>query len=360
MEFIYSTINKELTQENKNPIQYFFNEKHPLLSNYYNTFFKNNNSKISDLFIGHYVTQTICQNCNGKIHKYNFFYYLNFNSKNISIYYTNINPIEKSCINLNNNFMINAMQMNNMCINPMQMSFNNFQKNNNMNQNINIMDYFKYVIPKCYNKTFQNYCNNCCMNTYYNEIFNIYSLPSILTIELSNNENCNFILQDELDLQNCTVYYPEKSEGIYKLISILCQISYNEKFICYCFNSNKNLWYSYTDGKINEVEKMDISAIPLLAFYQCKNKIKEYKNIKRDDTDKICLNIKVANIKTKKLFFNKNNTIQDLIQYISSNFNIGNISKLLINGEQVNNNQILSDIPSNNSGVLDILIILKE
>ena len=105
---------------------------------------------------------------------------------------------------------------------------------------------------------------------------------------------------------------------------------------------------------------MDISAIPLLAFYQCKNKIKEYKNIKRDDTDKICLNIKVANIKTKKLFFNKNNTIQDLIQYISSNFNIGNISKLLINGEQVNNNQILSDIPSNNSGVLDILIILKE
>lgn len=360
LQSIYSTINTELTKEKKKPFKPKFNEKHPILSNYYNSFFEKNNSKISDLFIGHYVIQTICQNCQSKIHKYNYFYYLNFDSNNINKYSINNNPLQMSCMNFNNNFMINPMMNNNfMNVNPLGISYNNVPNNTNYtnNQNINITDYFNNIIPKCFNKKYQIFCNVCCMNTYYEDIYNIYSLPNILSLEFSNNEKCNFILQDELNLQKCTQFYPDKSNGIYKLISIICQISYNMKFICYCFNHKKCLWYSYTDGSINEIEKMDINAIPILAFYQCGTNLENYKKIEIENVDKICLNIRLLS-GDKKIFFNKNSTIGKLKQYISSTFKPGNITRLLINGEIADNNKILSEYQNNITNDLNVIVQL--
>ena len=45
-----------------------------------------------------------------------------------------------------------------------------------------------------------------------------------------------------------------------------------EFFISY--NHKDELWYSYTDGKINKVENMDINAIPLVLVYQIKKPVK--------------------------------------------------------------------------------------
>lgn len=360
LQSIYSTINTELTNEKKKPFKPQFNEKHPILSNYYNSFFEKNNSKISDLFIGHYVKQTICQNCQSKIHKYNHFYYLTFDSKNISKYSVNNNPLQMNYINFNNNFINNPMMNNNfMNVNPLGIIYNNTPNNiNTNNQNINITDYFNNVIPKCFNKKYQIFCNVCGMNTYYDDIYNIYSLPNILSLEFSNNEKSNFVLQDELNLQKCTQFYPENSNGIYKLVSIICQISHNMKFICYCFNHKKCNWYSYSDGRINKVGKMDINAIPILAFYQCSTHLKKYKNIKIENVDKISLNIRLLS-GNKKIFFNKNSTIEQLKQHISSSFNPGNITRLLINGEIADNNKILSEYQNNITNDLNVIVQLE-
>ena len=74
------------------------------------------------------------------------------------------------------------------------------------------------------------------------------------------------------------------SEGIYKLISILCQFKHNYKYITYFVNIYNGLWYSYIDNIITHVDMIDINAIPLILIYQIKNTIpSNYKTLKRDN-----------------------------------------------------------------------------
>ena len=149
---------------------------------------------------------------------------------------------------------------------------------------------------------------------------------------------------------------------IYNLISILCKISYNGKFINYCFNPNNVKWYSYIDGKISEVDEMDINAIPLMLVYQTnsendftnsENDIK-YKSIKRE-TDKIKFNINFSNESTATtIYFNKNESFKDLYENISSYFNLSDKKfALLINGNQITEGHNLNEFINNkNNGML--------
>ena len=77
------------------------------------------------------------------------------------------------------------------------------------------------------------YCNSFCNICKSITCKEIYSLPKILTIILSNNDNnnYNFVLQDELNLIHFSKKVPNNSEGKYKLICILCKNIYNDEFV---------------------------------------------------------------------------------------------------------------------------------
>jgi hypothetical protein len=338
INFIYDTINKELTSEYlklNNSHNYY--EGNDNLSIFLNNFTKNNNSKISDHFIGFYENKEICTNCQNNaflINKNNKCYYSSFYLINF-----NLTQIREYLKNKKNNYIF----------------FNNFLCNNN-DISINLSSCFDYTFFHNFSR-YQSYCNRCFLFTQKYNYNSIFSLSSILTIILSENNNYNFIIEDELDLKQ----YLEKNKNNceYLLVSVLCQICYNKKFRIYCINPNDGLWYCYTDNKVVKVQSMDKNAEPLVLIYQKRNTIcYEYKNIKREE-NKIMLDIKFNNLSEIKRnfpeikrYFRTNMKIKDLIQRIRSINNIGE-SKivLLINGKKANDDEILSNIISNNRNV---------
>ena len=131
---------------------------------------------------------------------------------------------------------------------------------------------------------------------------------------------------------------------------------YNKKFICYCINPNNGLWYSYSDGRINEVEEMDANVMPLIVLYQLKNTIDfDYTNI-RISSNKICLNIRLMIGKRLTLFFDKNCLIKDVIEKIYSYEDFGDSKiNLLINAKTVRDNQKLSDFKKDELDVTGLM-----
>ena len=352
IDFIYSKINKELTREKLKKIannnNYYGNDP---LSIYINNFSQTNKSILSDYFMGFYENQKICGNCQSRNQRfgiYNNNNFIQFSYSSFSNIVFDMNSIKIP--NIRNNYN-NMNNMNNMYMNNLE--------NNNYN-NINIYNCFDYVFGQ-QNKRYQSYCNNCYISTIHYEFNNIYMLPKILSIILSNNQNFNFVLNDELDLKKYSKNY--EGDGVYSIVSILCQKIYNKKYICYCINPNNGSWYSYSDGKINQVEKMDINAIPLIVIYQLKNTIKfNYKNIIREDNNKICLNIKCSIIPPLKLVVNKNMLIKDIIEKIHLYANIeNNINiKFLINATKAKNEQALSDLIGNKNEKEIIVGLITE
>ena len=231
----------------------------------------------------------------------------------------------------------------------------NFQLNNNNSniKNININDCFNYLKNSLLKKNHKNsYCNFCCSNYSKEELY----FSEIIAIVLSNAEDYNFILQDEFYLKPFVKRYI--GDAIYYPISVLCQISYNKKYICYCINPNNGYWYSYEDdGKIFFTRKMDINAIPLIIFYKIRGKIPfEYKKIQRYDLNRIGVNVKFINgFPEKKLFFDKLITIKKVIKEISFLFHLEE-SKLAIlcGGEKTESEQLLLYVLNNNNSILVI------
>ena len=334
INFIYNRINVELTNSNEDK-KVFKPKNNDLLSKYLEEFSKKNNSIISDHFIGHYQNKKLCMKCNNAQFSYELFRTISFSVKVTYNYF----------YNNNNYFQFNCNMLN----------YNNINNNNiaNNGKYIKIKDCFNYLFNNYYNN-YNSYCENCNDNTVKKESYSIFSLPNIITIVLNdNNDNDYFILEDKIDLKN----YVIKVSGneIYNLISILCKISYNGKFINYCFNPNNVKWYSYIDGKISEVDKMDINAIPLMLVYQTNSKNNfNYESIKRE-TDKIKFNINFSNGSTATtIYFNKNESFKDLYENISSYFNLSDKKfALLINGNQITEGHNLNEFINNkNNGML--------
>ena len=381
ISLIYSQINMELTNEknklspnnqklytqnnNNGKQNNFINEIHIVLNNYVNNYFKpNNNSKISDAFIGFYMIETICNSCYNKIKriKGSQMFPLNNNKNNYTdynfdfYYYFHFNIDE-----INNNIIRNSNIQNNMCC------YNNMEIDNlsNSNNYIDLINCFDYIENE--NKKGQIYakCERCQLFSYKNQMKSIYSLPNILTIVLTISDNYNFFMLDQIDL-NPYINQEEikvSSENIYYVISILCQIIYNKKYICYCINPNNGLWYSYSDGEIKQVEYMDINAIPLIIIYQFKSTIKfKYNSLKRYDFEKYCLEIKFSNgLNPFKMVFKKDELIKNIIQQIALYAKIESTKiKLLNNGEGTENEQKLSDVIKKSEKVENFTAWIKD
>ena len=277
INFIYDKINVELTNS-KDKINPYKAENNDPSSKYREDFSIKNHSIISDHFMGHYQYEINCMKCNNTQYSYKSFMFMSFNIKKI---------------------------------------FDFYSKNNNY---IKLKNCFNYHSENKEIKKYNSFCEKCSASTNKEERSSIYVLPNIITIVLTDLDDC-FMFEDEIHLQN----YALKKTGneSYKLISILCQITYNGKFINYCINPNNGLWYSYTDGNITKVDTMDINSMPLMLVYQIKSKIDfNYRPIKRE-LNKIKFYISFSNgIKGTSIYFDKNESFKDLHEKISSYFNL--------------------------------------
>jgi hypothetical protein len=233
---------------------------------------------------------------------------------------------------------------------------NNFNSSNfeNEKQNINLEKCFYYIFFERNKKAIKEYCYSCRLNANKSQYNLIYSPPKILTLILVNNEkneNWNFIFQDELNIKKYIIN--SKNDRIYLLISCLCRLSNTGKYICYCINPKDSYWYSYSDEKINRVEKIDEYAVPLILFYQSISTMTfEYNKIMI--VNKVILTVKFTNgIEPKKMSFYTLDSIKIVIEKILSAINLkGANGKLLINGEKAKENELLSKYLIENNNVL--------
>ena len=325
INFIYNRINVELTnskgKKKDSPTQF-----NGLIYKYLDEFQKKNSSIISDHFIGHYLNKVFCNRCSNAQFSYEPFRTISFNVKRI---YDNF---------YNKRFQLfyNMLNYNNI---------NNYNIANN--NNIRLNDCFNYLFNNDYNFNYNynnTFCENCNFLTNKKQSFSIFSLPNIITIVLNdNNDNDIFMLEDEIDLKN----YVLNSTGNekYNLISFLCRVRYNGKFIIYCINPNNSMWYSYTDGNITEVDKMDINAIPLMLVYQIQSQFDFfYKPIKREPNKiKFCISFSNG-ITGTSIHFDKNESFKDLHEKISSYFNLKDKEFILIiNSKTITEGQKLNE-----------------
>ena len=309
LKFIYTKINFEFTfvnnknnNNNNNNNNYYTNNN----NNYFEDFKRNNISMISDMFTGFYQYNNNYFNSqqnlfNGQNYSFKYFSFIKFNLDEINQFYdsTNFNEINLNCF------------------------YNN----------INLYSCFDY--------------------TFKDKIHSIYSLPEILTIVLSQTDKCNFILHHEINLKEYTTNFSNNNNCSYLLTSILCQMSYNKKFINYIFDPKNESWFSLSDQEMREVDSIDINAIPLILIYQLRNTFKcEYKQIKIKD--KLCTNINFQDglLQTTKLFFDQNDIIKDARSKIKSWFNLKESFTLLINGRLAKDFESLSKVLEKGCNIL--------
>ena len=352
---IFKMINNELTRVNGPNMVNYNNNYNYELSRYLNEIKINYNSILSENLMGFFKYQTNCDYCKIKSQRYGFickyeyeykaFYEITFNLREINYYYKNkkISQLAKNNAGFTNNF-------------------NYYNKQNNEKQNIYLDQCFNYTFNEANTKSIMAYCDSCRLNTNKSQNNLIYSPPNILPIILTNNEfneTCNFIFQDELNIKKFIIN--SNHDGVYLLISCLCRLSNTGKYICYCINQKDSYWYSYSDGQINKVEKIDEYAIPLILFYQARNTMYfEYNNITIvNEVNKVNLTVKFNNgIQPKNISFNKESTIKTVIEKILSTINLKGVKgKLSINGERAIEDELLSKYLEENNNVL--LIISK-
>lgn len=348
LEIIYTQINVELTSEKKkldqNKSQNNSNDfKMNSLSSYINNVFSlYNKSKISDYFIGFNLIKTICKNCQSISQSHNLNNdennYTEFNFDFYYYLYFNIDEI-------NNNIITNRQAANNQYFNTTIDSIDKYNY-------IDLVNCFEYIYNEnSKQKIAMSTCGRCNLYTYINQNKNIYTLPRILTIVLKISDNYNFFLLDELNLKQFAI--DQTIENIYYIVSILCQLMYNKKYICYCINPSNGLWYSYSDGEIKEVKKMDINAIPLIIIYQSKELKIKYNSLQRDDFEKYCLKIRFTNgLEPLKLVFRKDELIANVIKKIAlyAKTEVNNI-KLMYNGSVVPDDKKLNEVINKSENV---------
>ena len=339
---IYQMINNELTRVNGPKMDIYNNFNDYNLMQYLNSIKKEYNSILSENLMGFYKYQKQCEYCIDRARKSGFNY--NYN------YECNYKEFDEITFNLNEiNYYYKVKNSSKLIQN--NMGFNNER------QNINLDQCFNYTFNERNKKSIMEYCNSCCLNANKSQYNLIYYPPNILTIILTNNEyneNCNFIFQDEINIKKYILN--SRNDRIYYLISCLCRLSNNGKYICYCINPKDSYWYSYSDEKINKVEEIDEFAVPLILFYQSINTIIfEYKKIMIiNKFNEICLNVKFNNgMQPKNISFNKESTIKRVIEKLLSTINlIGAKGKLSINGERALEDEKLSTYLEENNNVL--------
>jgi len=346
LKFIFNKINNELTSFNGPKKNNNYNNYDLKFISNLNNINKKYNSILSENMMGLYEYRTYCDYCTFRASNYNStynyeyqyekFYEISFNLNEINYYYKNKNSSQLTQMKTDD--------------------YNNSNSNNMVKekQNIYLEKCLNYSFFERNRKVIREFCGSCHLNANKSQYNLIYSPPNILTLILVNNEkneNWNFIFQDELNLKKYILN--SKNDRIYLLISCLCRLSNTGKYICYCINPKDSYWYSYSDEKINRVEKIDEYAVPLILFYQSKSTMNfKYKKIMI--INKVNLTIKFNNgMEPKNMSFNMESRIKSVIEEILSEINLkGSKVKLLINGDKTKEDEVLSKYLEENNSVL--------
>lgn len=331
LNFIYSKLNEELTEINKDhPYKnHIFNDN--ILTNYMIEFHGKNKSVISDSFNGFYQEISTCLNCKGIAEKINNIYMPNIKYSTFNYLYFNLDDIAIS--NKNNN-IINS-------INTNYVNQNNYK--------INIYDCFNYQL----NKLYQSSCNLChCYN------LNIiqkkyYFSPNVLTIIINNN-NGNFIINNKIN------FYCIKCNYDYYLVGMICKLTYNDKLIVYNYNKIDNNWYYYDKSQIfnsyivNRTTDLNINAIPYVLLYQKSESLKDkYSHINIEKANnKIGYTFNFINgLPQRKIFFDKDITVGEAKNEIKNYFKFKDII-FVINAKKPSDDEILKDVNIDNTPIL--------
>ena len=306
INFIFSKINSEITNENQDFVIPEFTTPDQLFNNFMNNYIKTNKSVISVNFAGFYLKEETCLNCKEK-HNNNFtpkreisdFNYILFDLRKYRELY----------------------------------SINQRYTTNSFNSNLNIYDILK--LENQNSKDF--FCEVCNNNSKKNIQKYFFSLPKVLTIILHNNEG-NFEIYDEINLSN---YFHVNNK--YNLISILCKYE-NNTYITYCINHRDSNWYYYTSDEIvvHKVRYLDINAIPYVLVYQnAGDMVFEYKKIKRKNG----YIFKFQNgLQQLTLYFEPKETVKDAKKEIQRIYSMLINPVLLFNSKILKNEEKLSDI----------------
>ena len=216
--------------------------------------------------------------------------------------------------------------------------------------------YIKQILSEDNINSYTYFCKYCNQNTIHNQITNIYLLPDILSLDLSNKDENNIILENELNLKEYTTKL-ENNKGIYVLISILCKNNYNSKLINYSLNPYNGCWYSYSDENYEKVETVDINSTPFLVIYQTKHTVKNYNIIKFDETINIILNYQDR--PSDNFIYSKYKTIKNLIdEKIPNDIKDFNMH-ILINSNIVKEDEKISNLKPNNENCLSFLVVFS-
>ena len=259
VNFLILTLHLELNispknqlPENNNNVFEDQRNKQLMYNNFVNSFYKENNSIISQLFYALNYNYTQCANCNAGSYNYQVYFFLIFPLEEVRKF--------KLMNNNNNN------------------GFNNINNNNNV---VDIMDCFDFDRKVNFmtgdNVIYCNYCKQSC-NSYMRTI--LATGPEILVILLNRgkgiefNVKINFYLN--LDLSN---YIEMKNTGCqYELFGVITHIGESGMgghFIAYCKDYINGKWMKINDAIVTPVndfktEVIDF-AMPYLLFYQKKN-----------------------------------------------------------------------------------------
>ena len=312
LSFILSTINSEITTENKDFMTPEFKTEDQLFNNFMNNYLRTNKSFISVNFSGFYLKEEKCE----------YFSENNNNNHTTKREFSDFNYILFDLKKYNEQNYINQTVQ--------DYSFD--PNNNNSNKNI-------YNVLKLEHKDSKDFfCDVCKTNSKKIINKNFLSLPKVLTIILKNNDG-NFEINDEVNLSN-----QFNINTKYNLISILCKYN-NNTYITYCINHQDSNWYYYNystsdETVVHKVRYLDINAIPYLLVYQNSEDMKfEYKKIKR----KKKILFKFQNGLQSTLYFEPNETVKDAKKEIQRNNPELIKLVLLFNGKILNDKQKLSE-----------------
>ena len=327
IQFIFSRIDFEQTNERKDSNNWKNDKGDKQLNDFLSNYTKNHKSIITDKYTGFYISEEICSNClekearNNNIYQpkreFTDFYYISFDCKKYNEEYFNNQGIIGDYYNPN----INENE-------------NNFSQLNSFKLNIYLLLEQEFTLLK------MGFCNICRIISKKQIQKKFLSLPNVLTIILNNNQG-NFEINDEINL-NKYAYIPANFN--YNLIAMLCKYT-NNTYITYCLNHRDSNWYYYTSNEkvVHKVKYLDMNAIPYVLVYQKTDSIKfKYNPINRKKEYLFKFQNGIPQI---TLYFDTDATVKDAKREIQRNNSYIKNPVLLINGEKLKDMEKLSEIP---------------
>ena len=244
-----------------------------IMQKFQESFIKENQSIISDLFYAMSKTNTQCSGCSRIKYNFQIYFFLIFPLEEIRKYKE---QCQKQMI-----FSQNMMNMNSFF----------YQQNLNFNSQLNVQNINSVNLDDCFlynqkndfftgqNAMYCNFCNNQLNATY--QTF-LYTTPEILIIILNRGKEIEFRIKLEFnEYLNLYNYVERKEFGYYyQLIGVVTHMGESGAsghFIAFSKSPIDQQWYKYNDDLVSKVTNFQREiidyAMPYILFYQKINDI---------------------------------------------------------------------------------------